>query len=96
MPRDPQRAGEPGRADAAGAVVAKLGAGMTALGLGLASPVEANEVFVAMPPEVYRRLWHTYAVHQPDPGVAVVRFVCSWATTDVEVEAVLATVGELV
>ena len=80
----------------ANAMAAKLGAGMTARGLGLASPVEANEVFVAMPPEVHRRLGDTYAVHQPDLGAPVVRFVCSWATTDAEVDAVLATLGELV
>ena len=80
----------------ANAMAAKLAAGMPALGLNLASPVEANEVFVAMPPEVHRRLGQTFAVHQPDPEVAVVRFVCSWATNDAEVDAVLATMREFV
>ena len=78
-------------ASRANAMAARLSEGMMALGLRLASPVEANEVFVAMDPELHRRFGDTYAVHQPDLGEPVVRFVCSWATTDADVDGALAT-----
>ena len=82
-------------ASRANAMAARLSEGMMALGLRLASPVEANEVFVAMDPELHRRLGDTYAVHQPDLGEPVVRFVCSWATTDADVDGALATLRGL-
>ncbi len=79
----------------ANAMSRRLSSGMTALGLQLASPVEANEVFVTLSPDVLRRLAHSYVVHQPDPHEPVVRFVCSWSTHDAEVDAVLATLRNL-
>ena len=63
---------------------------MTALGLQLASPVEANEVFVHLDASVRDRLAQFYLVHQPDLGEPVVRFVCSWSTTDSDVDGALA------
>ncbi|MGE0218028.1 threonine aldolase family protein [Mycolicibacterium sp.] len=73
----------------ANAMAARLAAGFTELGLQLASPAEANEVFVRVDPDVHRRLAKHYQVHQPDPLVPVVRFVCSWSTTDTEVDGAL-------
>lgn len=60
----------------------------------LAHPVEANAVFVRMPPEAHRRLndlgWACYLF---DDGS--VRFVCSWATTEDAVDELLAAVATL-
>ncbi|MCB0951058.1 MAG: threonine aldolase [Mycobacterium sp.] len=79
----------------ANAMARRLSSGMAALGLQLATPVEANEVFVVLDPDVHRGLAQSYAVHQPDLQKPVVRFVCSWATVDTEVDAVLSTLAEL-
>ena len=79
----------------ANAMARKLSGGMTALGLGLASPAEANEVFVTLDTDVRRALARSYVVHQPDLSEPVVRFVCSWSTLDSDVEGVLATLREL-
>ncbi len=79
----------------ANAMARRLSTGMTALGLRLASPVEANEVFVNLDADVHHRLAQCYVVHRPDLDEPVVRFVCSWSTTDSDVDDVLATLCEL-
>ncbi|MFC7380312.1 threonine aldolase family protein [Brevundimonas sp. GCM10030266] len=54
----------------------------------LAHPVEANAVFVRMPPEAHQRLNELgWACYRFDDGS--VRFVCSWATREETVDAVL-------
>ncbi|MBX7452170.1 threonine aldolase [Mycolicibacterium sp. 3033] len=68
-----------------------LAAGLERLGFTLASPAEANEVFVRLDPLAIERLSQSYQVHQPDLGEPVWRLVCSWATTQDEVDDVLAT-----
>ncbi|MDY6996685.1 MAG: beta-eliminating lyase-related protein [Actinomycetota bacterium] len=80
----------------ANAMATRLGNGMTALGLRLAGPVQANEVFVVLDTEARRRLGLSFAVHQPDPAAPVVRFVCSWATGDADVDGALAALRDLV
>lgn len=70
-------------------MAARLGAGLSALGLTLSCPTEANEVFVDLEPATYEEVSASYAVHRPDPLRPAVRFVCSWATTDAEVDGVL-------
>lgn len=75
----------------ANAMARALGTGLEALGFTLASPVEANEVFVRLDPAAGERLSQGYQVHQPDLGEPVWRLVCSWATTQDEVDSVLAT-----
>lgn len=79
----------------ANAMARKLSSGMTALGVPLACPAEANEVFAELDPDVHRELGRTHVVHQPDPGLPVVRLVCSWATTEADVDGVLATLRAL-
>ncbi len=79
----------------ANAMAARLAEGLSALGLKLTSPTEANEVFVALDAEARHRLAKTHAVHQPDASEPAVRFVCSWATTAGEVDRVLAVLREL-
>ncbi|MGE2732480.1 threonine aldolase family protein [Mycolicibacterium vaccae] len=80
----------------ANAMAARLAAGFEGLGLRLAAPTEANEVFVELPPEVHRTFGRHYAVHQPDLDVPVVRFVCAWSTTEQEVDGALATLKSIV
>ena len=54
----------------------------------LAHPVEANAVFVRMPPAAHQRLNEAgWACYRFDDGS--VRFVCSWATTEEAVDALL-------
>ncbi|UXA18837.1 low specificity L-threonine aldolase [Mycobacterium sp. SMC-4] len=79
----------------ANTMAARLGAGFERAGLRLACPVEANEVFVELDADTHRALGRHYAAHQPDPDVAVVRFVCAWSTTDSEVDQLLETVRAL-
>ncbi|WP_110776747.1 threonine aldolase family protein [Mycolicibacterium peregrinum] len=67
----------------------QLSTGFQALGLRLGSPTEANEVFVDLEPAAYTAISASYAVHRPEPLRPTVRFVCSWATTDSEVDDVL-------
>lgn len=70
-------------------MAARLSAGFAALGLRLATPTEANEVFVDLEPAAHQALSAVYALHRPDPRLPTVRFVCSWATTEADVDAVL-------
>ncbi len=60
----------------------------------LAHPVEANAVFVRMPPEAHQRLNALgWACYRFDDGS--VRFVCSWATTAEAVDELIEAVGGL-
>lgn len=78
----------------ANAMARRLSTGMEEMGLRLASPAESNEVFVRLDADTRRRLAERYLVHQPDPGEPVVRFVCSWATTEAEVDGALDALGD--
>lgn len=73
----------------ANAMASRLSTGMAALGLQLAAPTEANEVFVALESAVLQSVQDRYAVHAPDPLRPIFRFVCSWATSPVDVDALL-------
>jgi threonine aldolase len=60
----------------------------------LAHPVEANAVFVRMPPRAHQRLNDLgWACYRFDDGS--VRFVCSWATTDEAVDEILEAIAGL-
>lgn len=60
----------------------------------LAHPVEANAVFVRMPPEAHQRLNGLgWACYRFDDGS--VRFVCSWATQEDAVDELLAAIATL-
>ena len=78
----------------ANAMAARLSAGITNLGLHLSFPTEANEVFVDLPAEALGSVREHFAVHAPDPHKPPVRFVCSWATTDADVEAALTALAQ--
>jgi threonine aldolase len=88
----------------ANAMAQRLAAGLGAAGLQPVWPVEANEVFVALPARIDERLrsagalyyrWRTHALPQgttlpQDAGL--VRLVTSFATTGEEVDAFVAAV----
>jgi threonine aldolase len=67
-----------------------LAEGLRALGFALLAPVEANGVFVELPPSVYAALeargWHFYKF----VGEHGYRLMCSWETRDEDVSAFLA------
>lgn len=57
----------------------------------LAHPVDANAVFVRMPPSAHQRINEAgWACYRFDDGS--VRFVCSWATTEEAVDELIAVV----
>jgi threonine aldolase len=77
----------------ANAMARKLAERLRASGkIDIVLPVEANSVFVRLPEPIVRNLnsrgWHFYKFIEPD----VYRFMCSWATTDADIERL---VGEL-
>ena len=74
----------------ANAMAQELARGFTARGLTLRHAVQANEVFVDLPPAtaelLHQRGWHIYDFI----GDGGWRFVCSWDTTAADVAALLA------
>ncbi len=80
-------------AEHANTMAARLSTGLTRLGLQLASPTEANEVFVVLDPPTHAKVAGHYALHAPDPLRPIYRLVCSWATTEEEVDSVLNLLG---
>lgn len=74
----------------------KLAEGLRGLGLTLIAPVEANGVFVELPPQVFAALeargWHFYKF----VGEHGYRLMCSWDTRDEDVAAFLADVRKCV
>ena len=46
-------------------------------------------MFVDLPEDTLSKVRKEFLVHVPDPHRPAVRFVCSWATTEDEVEAAL-------
>ncbi|KZM71733.1 threonine aldolase family protein [Nocardia terpenica] len=63
-------------------------------GVRIAYPVQANEVFAALPPEVTDRLRKRYFFHVWDEDTGVVRWVCSFDTTPDDVDAFVAALAE--
>jgi threonine aldolase len=88
----------------ANAMADRLAAGLPTLGLAPVWPVEANEVFVALPAAMHARLrsagavyhpWTTAAIAAEIPGDAVlVRLVTSFATTAEQVDRFIAVAAQ--
>lgn len=69
----------------------RLSAGLCGIdGAEIAHPVEGNLVFVRLPHNVIERLAGTGAGFYQLGRDRVCRFVCSWATTDADIDALLA------
>lgn len=67
----------------------RLAVGLESLGFSIAHRVDANEVFVVLDTSLVAALLARFAAHVADPDRAVVRFVCSWSTTDSEVDSLI-------
>ncbi|MGF1609436.1 MAG: threonine aldolase family protein [Kiloniellales bacterium] len=84
----------------ANAMAARLAAGLTALpGVILRHPVETNELFAALPEALAEGLeaagFQFYRWPPREPGLAEVRLVTAFSTTEAEVETFLAAVRRL-
>lgn len=74
----------------ANGMAARLGAGLAAGGVDVTQAVHANAVFVALAPESAERLRKTWRFYDWGPGV--VRLMCSFDTTEQDVDALVAAV----
>lgn len=61
-------------------------------GVSPARPVQSNAVLVRLPPEVIAALRRTQPFHMSDPGTGEVRWMCSFDTTERDVDAFAAAV----
>ena len=57
-------------------------------------PVEANAVFAVLPPGAAETLQRDWAFYTWDEHTGEVRWMCSWDTTEAEVDAFAAAVAE--
>jgi threonine aldolase len=78
----------------ANAMAARLAAGARAAGVELAWEPQANEVFALLPPEAMERLRATTDFYDWEPrgDRVIVRWVCSWDTTDEDVDRFIAAI----
>jgi threonine aldolase len=82
----------------ANAMAARLAAGVTAIdGVAIVHPVEANGVFARLPRPVIDSLLRDLPGEHPfyvwDEAEDIVRWMCSWDTTESDVDALIAAVG---
>ncbi len=64
-------------------------------GLAAAHPVEANAAFIDLPPELLQGLRERGWVIYNFIGGNVARFMCSWQTTDADIDALLVDIADL-
>jgi len=77
------------------AMAARLEAAVAALpGLVVARPVQANAVFAVLPVEVTEKLQQRFRFYTWDPATGEVRWMCSFDTTESDVDAFAAAIGE--
>jgi threonine aldolase len=82
-------------ASQANAMAAKLAQALDELpGLALTRPVQANAVFARLPAEVTPRLQERFPFYVWDEHTGEVRWMCSWDTTDEDVETFAAAVRQ--
>lgn len=82
-----------GLAAHANAMAQKLANVFTEAGFELAWDIQGNEVFAVLDKRAVDDLQEDCALFYPDWPDGLSRFVCSWATTEAEVEAVRATLS---
>lgn len=81
----------------ANAMAARLGAGLGAVpGVTVTQKVEANEVFVRVPPAAIGPLNEAASLHVWDQKTSELRLVCSFQTTEAEVDGFVALAGRVV
>jgi threonine aldolase len=64
-------------------------------GVSLAYPAEANGVFVTLPPAVTEALQAEFPFYVWDEATGVVRWMCSFDTTEEDVDAFVELVAEV-
>jgi threonine aldolase len=80
----------------ANAMARRLADGVAAVdGVALAYPVEANGVFVALPSAVTEALQAEFPFYVWDEATGVVRWMCSFDTTEEDVDALVELVAEV-
>ena len=67
----------------------RLDAGIGALGLAMPNPTEANAVFPILPAGVYEKLQDEFPFYVWNHTINQVRLMCSWDTTEADVDALL-------
>jgi threonine aldolase len=81
----------------ANAMARRLAAGLTRYPrIRISQPVEANAVFAELPPDRIPGLQARYPFYVWNEATAEVRWMCSWDTTEADVDAFLAVIGEVV
>ncbi|HEY3021304.1 MAG TPA: beta-eliminating lyase-related protein [Solirubrobacteraceae bacterium] len=79
----------------ANAMAARLAAAIAGVpGVTITQPVQANAVFVILPPDVAARLRERFFFYTWDEGTGEVRWMCAWDTTAEDVDAFAAAVAE--
>ncbi|HUA49110.1 MAG TPA: aminotransferase class I/II-fold pyridoxal phosphate-dependent enzyme [Solirubrobacteraceae bacterium] len=79
----------------ANAMAARLAAAVAdAPGLTITRPVETNAVFATLPPDVVGALRWDFPFYVWDEGINEVRWMCSWDTTEADVDGFAASVRD--
>ena len=66
------------------------------LGIAVTQKVEANEVFAIIPPQTIKELQREFFFYVWDELRSEVRWVCSWDTTENDIERFVAKLGKLI
>ncbi len=77
----------------ANAMAARLAQGARSAGIELAQEPQGNEVFALLPADLIGPLSERFRFHLWDASRGVVRWVCSWDTTEADVDALLDALG---
>ena len=80
----------------ANAMAARLHAGIEALGVEIPNPTQANAVFPILDQEVTEKLQQKFRFYVWNQATGQVRLMCSWDTTEDDVDALVAELGILV
>jgi threonine aldolase len=76
----------------ANAMAAKLDAGVRAKGLEVPNSTQANAVFPILSAEQHARLSQLFRYYVWDQTTGQVRWMCSWDTTQEDIDALLAAI----
>jgi threonine aldolase len=63
-------------------------------GVQVVRPAQANAVFAVLPRDVTERLQQRFRFYTWDQATGEVRWMCSWDTTDADVDAFAAAIAE--
>ncbi len=73
----------------------RLRKAVEALGITVTQPTEANEVFAVLPPQIIEPLRSIFFFYDWDESRREVRWVCSWDTTEDDIERFATTLKQL-